>query len=63
MVSNVSRCVDGSAAVHRLFEADSSYASQETDVKIAHALQDTEPYTYTFTQAMRYQGCPLEAAG
>ena len=63
MVSNVSRCSDGSAAMHRLSEPYSRYSRQETDAKIAHALQDTGPHTCGFIQAMGYQGCPPEGCG
>jgi hypothetical protein len=63
MVSNVSRCAGGSAAVHRLSEPYPSYSPQETDAKIVHALQDTGPHTCAFIQAMGYQGCPPRGCG
>jgi hypothetical protein len=63
MISNVSRCADGSAVVHRLSEPYPRYSPQETDAKIAHALQDTGPHTCAFIQAMGYQGCPPGGCG
>lgn len=63
MVSNVSRCADGSAAVHRLSEPYPSYSPHETDAKIVHALQDTGPHTCAFIQAIGYQGCPPGGCG
>jgi hypothetical protein len=63
MISNVSRCTDGPAAVHRLSEPYPGYSPQETDAKIAHALQDTGPHTCAFIQAMGYQGCPPGGCG
>jgi hypothetical protein len=63
MISNVSRCADGSAAVHRLSEPYPSYSPQETDAKIAHALQDAGPHTCAFIQATGVQGCPPRGCG
>jgi len=63
MVSNVSRCADGSAAVHRLSEPYPTYSSQETDAKITHALQDTGPHTCAFIQNLGFQGCPPRGCG
>ncbi len=63
MVSNVSRCANGSATVHRLSEPYPGYTRQETDAKIAHGLQDTGPHTCAVIQAMGYQGCPAGGCG
>jgi hypothetical protein len=63
MISNVSRCADGSAAVHQLSEPYASYSPQETDAKIAHALSDTGPHTCTFIQGLGFQGCPPRGCG
>lgn len=63
LISNVSRCADGSAAVHRLSEPYPSYSPQETDAKIAHALTDTGPHTCTFIQGLVFQGCPPGGCG
>jgi hypothetical protein len=63
MVSNVSRCADGPAAVHRLSKPYPRYSRQEVDAKIAHALQDTGPHTCAFIQALGYRGCPPGGCG
>jgi putative DNA primase/helicase len=63
MISNVSRCADGPAAVHRLSEPYLRYSPQETDVKITHALRDTEPHTCAFIQSMGYDRCPPGGCG
>jgi hypothetical protein len=63
MISNVSRCADGSTEVHRLSEPYPGYSREETDAKIAHALQDTGPHTCAFIQAMGFQGCPPGRCG
>jgi hypothetical protein len=63
MVSNVGRCADGPAAVHRLSAPYPGYSPQETDAKITHALQDTGPYTCAYIQALGFPRCPPGGCG
>jgi hypothetical protein len=63
MVSNVARCSNGAAAVHRLSAPYPDYSPAETEAKIAHALQDTGPHTCAFIQSLGFQGCPPEGSG
>ncbi|MBI3328491.1 MAG: hypothetical protein HYZ81_17535 [Nitrospinae bacterium] len=63
MVSNVSRCADGLAAVHELSTPYPGYSPQETDAKLAHALQDTGPHTCALIQAQGFTGCPPGGCG
>jgi hypothetical protein len=63
MVSNVARCSNGAAAVHRLSAPYPNYSPAETEAKIAHALQDTGPHTCAFIQSLGFQGCPPGGCG
>jgi putative DNA primase/helicase len=63
MVSNVARCTDGPAAVHRLSAPYPDYSPQETEEKMAHALQAPGPHTCTFIQGFGFQGCPPGGCG
>ena len=63
MISNVGRCADGSEAVHRLSAPYPGYSPQETDAKIAHALQGTGPHTCAHIQALGFAGCPARGCG
>jgi hypothetical protein len=63
MVSNVARCSNGSATVHRPSAPYPDYSPTETEAKIAHALKDTGPHTCAFIQAQGFQGCPPGGCG
>ena len=63
MVSNVARCMDGPAAVHRLSAPYPDYSPQETEKKVAHALADTGPHSCWFIQGLGFQGCPPGGCG
>jgi hypothetical protein len=54
MISNVARCTDGPAAVHRLSGPYPRYSPRETDAKIAHALHDTGAHRCAFIQALGF---------
>ena len=45
MVSNMARCADGMAVVHRLSEPYPGYNRDETEEKARHAIQDSGPIT------------------
>jgi hypothetical protein len=63
MISNIARCTNGPAAVHQLSTPYPQYSREETDAKIAHALQDTGPHTCAFIQAEGFLGCPPGGCG
>jgi len=59
MISNVARCSDGPDMCHELSKPYPGYSFEETEAKIAHALNDLSPQTCSYIRdTLGFNQCP-----